>query len=108
MVAKQHKPLAHALLDAAAELLDISAYPLDTVQRTYDITSVQSSYKHELLNEEQSLYSSAEEGLKHLYHTCTIGCLNLIMHVLSCGTHAQTRTAIDLWNYVEQRNNFRL
>ena len=31
MVAKQHKQLAHALLDAAAELLDISAYPLDTV-----------------------------------------------------------------------------
>ena len=28
-----HKPLAHALLDAAAELLDISAYPLDAVQR---------------------------------------------------------------------------
>ena len=75
MVAKQHKPLADALLDAAAELLDISAYPLDTVQRTYDITSVQSSYKHGLLNEEQSLYRSAEEGLKHLYHTCAIECL---------------------------------
>ena len=108
-VAKQHKQPADALLDAAAELLDISAYPLDTVQRTYDITSVQSSYKHGLLNEEQSLYRSAEEGVKHLYHTCAIGCLNLIIHVLSCGTHAQTNgLLIDLWNYVEQRNNFRL
>ena len=92
MVAKQHKPLAHALLDAAAELLDTSAYPLDMVQRTYDIPSVQSSYTHGLLNKVQSSYTSAllEESVKHLYHTCAIGCIYLIMHVLSCGTHAQT------------------
>ena len=76
--------------------MDISAYPLDTVQRTYDIASVQSSYKHGLLNKVQS-----KEGVKHLYHTCTIGCLNLIMHVLSCGAHAQTNgLLIDLSNYV--------
>ena len=94
MVAKQHKLLAHALLDAAVELLDISAYPLDTVQRTYDITSVQRLYKHGLLNEVPGLYKSAEEGVKHLYHTCAIGCLNLIIHVLSCGTHAQTNRVL--------------
>ena len=98
-----HKPLAHALLDAAAELLDISAYPLDTVQRAYDTPSVQSSYKHGLLNKVQSSHTSAllEDGVKHLYHTCAIGCLNLIMHVLSCGAHAQTNgLLIDLSNYV--------